>query len=161
MSAATRFHIKFQSTLPARGATTTAASTASSSLISIHAPRTGSDTPLSRLLGVVIYFNPRSPHGERRAPASGRGRRCSGISIHAPRTGSDRADEKCGNRTEISIHAPRTGSDRTFMLYFFLPSISIHAPRTGSDGNGVELENDAIFQSTLPARGATARNVRR
>ena len=133
MSAATRFHIKFQSTLPARGATTTAASTASSSLISIHAPRTGSDTPLSRLLGVVIYFNPRSPHGERRAPASGRGRRCSGISIHAPRTGSDRADEKCGNRTEISIHAPRTGSDRTFMLYFFLPSISIHAPRTGSD----------------------------
>ena len=107
------------------------------------------------------HFNPRSPHGERRAPASGRGRRCSGISIHAPRTGSDRADEKCGNRTEISIHAPRTGSDRTFMLYFFLPSISIHAPRTGSDGNGVELENDAIFQSTLPARGATARNVRR
>ena len=33
----------FQSTLPARGATTTAASTASSALISIHAPRTGSD----------------------------------------------------------------------------------------------------------------------
>ena len=35
------------------------------------------------------HFNPRSPHGERRAPASGRGRRCSGISTHAPRTGSD------------------------------------------------------------------------
>ena len=60
------FSVKFQSTIPARGAT-----------------RTRGFQALSR-----CNFNPRSPHGERPAfPA----RRCSflSISIHAPRTGSD------------------------------------------------------------------------
>ena len=59
----------------------------------------------------------------------------------------------------ISIHAPRTGSDAFGgLMTDGVKRISIHAPRTGSDlGNGVELENDAIFQSTLPARGATRR----
>ena len=57
----------------------------------------------------------------------------------------------------ISIHAPRTGSDAT-------PAagappeqvISIHAPRTGSDvGNLRRADSALLFQSTLPARGAT------
>ena len=35
--------------------------------ISIHAPRTGSDDlPLITLYIHFVYFNPRSPHGERR-----------------------------------------------------------------------------------------------
>ena len=35
--------------------------------------------------------------------------------------------------------------------------ISIHAPRTGSDENNLDLTIDyGVFQSTLPARGATA-----
>ena len=57
-------------------------------LISIHAPRTGSDR--CRAVRKVGYL----------------------ISIHAPRTGSDR-DWKRGaeNPERISIHAPRTGSD--------------------------------------------------
>ena len=34
--------------------------------------------------------------------------------------------------------------------------ISIHAPRTGSDGAGAEMKYQRdVFQSTLPARGAT------
>ena len=33
--------------------------------ISTHAPRTGSDPPIFRGQAVLIYFNPRSPHGER------------------------------------------------------------------------------------------------
>ena len=57
------------------------------------------------------------------------------ISIHAPRTGSDRAVPGDVQRAGgISIHAPRTGSDE-------MPSSSIWAM--------------PLFQSTLPARGAT------
>ena len=35
-------------------------------LISIHAPRTGSDKQNAWRKGRKSYFNPRSPHGERR-----------------------------------------------------------------------------------------------
>ena len=36
------------------------------SRISIHAPRTGSDPNAFCTLRMQSYFNPRSPHGERR-----------------------------------------------------------------------------------------------
>ena len=57
----------------------------------------------------------------------------------------------------ISIHAPRTGSDQGVMMVVRkLQDISIHAPRTGSDmspsARGCQTN---VFQSTLPARGAT------
>ena len=58
--------ITFQSTLPARGATTRDLITADSDEISIHAPRTGSD----------VRETPRTCDA-------------GAISIHAPRTGSD------------------------------------------------------------------------
>ena len=57
--------ILFQSTLPARGATPVAAHQRVALLISIHAPRTGSDRTRRRLLRQDTHFNPRSPHGER------------------------------------------------------------------------------------------------
>ena len=84
-----------------------------------------------------------------------------------------------GGTQKISIHAPRTGSNRTSSSIFpgrphFNPRsphgerrkvlanwdndliISIHAPRTGSDRNmAVRAYPEKIFQSTLPARGAT------
>ena len=51
----------FQSTLPVRGATKTLFNFITTLLISIHAPREGSDVPLV-LLGLFgIDFNPRSP----------------------------------------------------------------------------------------------------
>ena len=43
--------------------------------ISIHAPRTGSDAPSASIFSAIAYFNPRSPHGERRR---GCGSRCRG-----------------------------------------------------------------------------------
>ena len=57
-------------------------------MISIHAPRTGSDAygALQLVAGAII-------------------------SIHAPRTGSDKHPIRFINSTDISIHAPRTGSD--------------------------------------------------
>ena len=106
--------------------------TAASYNISIHAPRTGSDSAApttykapstfqstlpargatrTRGFGCRFHrnFNPRSPHGERRRFPSLRTRR--GISIHAPRTGSDLDQDICDALEAISIHAPRTGSD--------------------------------------------------
>ena len=101
--------------------------------ISIHAPRTGSDTSSPASCCRRCHFNPRSPHGERQRLvalilADGV------ISIHAPRTGSDGRTRRADREHLISIHAPRTGSD-------WIP-VSEQIP-------------EAEFQSTLPARGAT------
>ena len=80
---------RFQSTLPARGATSVVG---------------GSNC-------FQNDFNPRSPHGERHI-SSYITQVCIYISIHAPRTGSDLLGIGIGGSiTGISIHAPRTGSD--------------------------------------------------
>ena len=55
----------FQSTLPARGAIKVSGQAALRQRISIHAPRTGSDTVGLPCPLAYRYFNPRSPHGER------------------------------------------------------------------------------------------------
>ena len=190
----------FQSTLPARGATSNAASLSCGICISIHAPRTGSDAAIWGIFQPFLYFNPRSPHGERLAPATANGwtayfnprsphgerpfmfcctAGCRGISIHAPRTGSDVGADQAVRVEAISIHAPRTGSDQAHQHHQAQERISIHAPRTGSDADQARpLGSFAIsihaprtgsdtlvqslasllseFQSTLPARGATA-----
>ena len=79
---------RFQSTLPARGATSGVGDPLFNWRISIHAPRTGSD--LRRWCSIIIasYFNPRSPHGERPIICFN-SLMPDAISIHAPRTGSD------------------------------------------------------------------------
>ena len=64
--------------------------------------------------------------------------------------------QDCHNK--ISIHAPREGGDHSRHRTTGATSISIHAPREGGD-LGVELKWVAVpseFQSTPPARGATA-----
>ena len=59
-------------------------------VISIHAPRAGSDpTALATPFDRLVHFNPRSPCGERRVRVVG-GKPVFYISIHAPRAGSDR-----------------------------------------------------------------------
>ena len=103
-------------------------------MISIHAPRMGSDYPITITpLGISAFqstlpgwgatrrhnhggqtrgdFNPRSPDGERRAVSLSDTPPCD-ISIHAPRMGSDRSRRRYGRTVDwISIHAPRMGSD--------------------------------------------------
>ena len=175
--------VVFQSTLPARGATTSISSTSSTSKISIHAPRTGSDRGLRPRDVRLAHFNPRSPHGERHIaeiiitvwvlfqstlPARGAtppkhgSTRIPGISIHAPRTGSDR-DWKRGaeNPERISIHAPRTGSDDISAIakdkYNQFQST---LPARGATDAGTKRGTSGQFQSTLPARGATMADVR-
>ena len=172
--------IIFQSTLPARGATELRHNDGvTESMISIHAPRTGSDLHGSRRRNGASYFNPRSPHGERQInPATMNGSQ--GISIHAPRTGSDTCGKRRNARVDYfnprSPHGERLESIDAIIGYL---DISIHAPRTGSDFSSSRIvlissnfnprsphgERPSVsstirsttkeFQSTLPARGAT------
>ncbi len=148
--------------------------------ISIHAPRTGSDRSRPDRAYHLRDFNPRSPHGERRDKGQHGLTMSDCISIHAPRTGSDKAEagrlraegvfqstlpargathisRLCSLSSPISIHAPRTGSDCADGMRFKpCEEISIHAPRTGSDLlHSCKRSYSILFQSTLPARGAT------
>ena len=147
-------------------------------MISIHAPRMGSDRADSLACSYRRDFNPRSPDGERRSfvpppcgadryfnPRSPDGERqcghfCGGhravISIHAPRMGSDYKEPADTLILEISIHAPRMGSDitadpRTKLTVQFQSTL----PGWGATLNGSEAMLRVIFQSTLPGWGAT------
>ena len=124
---------QFQSTLPLRGATIYKIIGYTATRISIHAPLTGSDFRFCSLRWLLLYFNPRSPYGER------------------PSGGIDMAVF-----ISISIHAPLTGSDPPNAQVIASSTISIHAPLTGSDFPSVARSLIVLgFQSTLPLRGAT------
>ena len=154
--------VVFQSTLPARGATPSSNGLIWVQGISIHAPRTGSDTATASVPPNRRYFNPRSPHGERPErllakkatsgyfnPRSPHGER--------PKHGSTRIPGK-----NISIHAPRTGSD---VLSDFGNNLEkafqSTLPARGATKNTSGVDIDVQFQSTLPARGATRQEARR
>ncbi len=147
----------FQSTLPTRGATAPARRFAPASVVSIHAPHTGSDVhdandrvtrdmfqstlptrgatvTCARRCCPSSCFNPRSPHGERLLVGDSSPGSRQSFNPRSPH------GERLGRRTvhaaggQVSIHAPHTGSDTTA-----IPDDGIYA----------------VFQSTLPTRGAT------
>ena len=124
----------FQSTLPARGATgCNHCISREHNRISIHAPRTGSDLSHVALLLRLYYFNPRSPHGERPCPIAVACGKNAFQSTLPARGATERHCSSC-SMVDISIHAPRTGSDWMRIRYNkSTVNISIHAPRTGSD----------------------------
>ena len=150
---------RFQSTPPARGATSPKAAWRWWRAISIHAPREGGDHD-----------------------GSGNGLGIGKISIHAPREGGDGNTGKNAGKIQISIHAPREGGDsHTYSGQTRIANISIHAPREGGDRyrhQAAVLGGDfnprpprggrpfgccgnrccCRFQSTPPARGATGQN---
>ena len=123
--------------------------------ISTHAPRTGSDAYYSYNFMERWYFNPRSPHGERRERMEAWFANV-GISTHAPRTGSDFSwgcTSNCmGYFNPRSPHGERHKFKSPNANYHI---ISTHAPRTGSDPLGYGEGVNQLFQPTLPARGAT------
>ena len=97
----------FQSTLPARGATAEERGGARSVVISIHAPREGSDCQHDNYNCPDRHFNPRSPRGERLDVDFDEYRRKS-ISIHAPREGSDASTfRQCCKRRYFNPRSPR------------------------------------------------------
>ena len=111
-----RYWLRFQSTLPARGATAACrckfckTCKFQSTLPARGATGAGQGRPVH----YAGDFNPRSPRGERPGACAD----------HSPKAG-------------ISIHAPREGSDGLCRMQCFIQNhifqISIHAPREGSD----------------------------
>ena len=79
-------------------------------VISIHAPRPGSDL----LQHIINQF-------------------CRCISIHAPRTGSDMKAQRGGATWSFQSTLPARGATQYRTSVVLYKCISIHAPRTGSD----------------------------
>jgi len=169
----------FQSTLPARGATRVSCSRLCRPLVSIHAPRAGSDHHANPPIDWSRSFNPRSPRGER-PPARRQHSPIGSVSIHAPRAGSDagllefvppsagfnprspRGERHQHDKVEIikatfQSTLPARGATRFQCRCCGWLTVSIHAPRAGSDANSSpRAKTPSWFQSTLPARGATS-----
>ena len=123
----------FQSTLPAWGATYILSFVVHHHIISIHAPRMGSDIFRSTLRHISGYFNPRSPHGERQklhvllhgaiqfqSTLPAWGATLSMVKLFSvfsrfqstlPAWGATEVPPIISVRYYISIHAPRMGSD--------------------------------------------------
>ena len=78
--------------------------------------------------------------------------------IHAPREGCDGYDGRVGMYVEISIHAPREGCDS---FHTHCPSASFsrfqstHPARGATAAMCLSAARPSIFQSTHPVRGAT------
>ena len=170
---------EFQSTPPVRGATSSTCLTITAAanfnprppcgerrggtdlqrlgvVISIHAPRAGSDVVVDLGADTFLYFNPRPPCGERRAPAALSWPRCI-ISIHAPRAGSDQAPGQGQYLAGISIHAPRAGSDPSVPICIYIPPNFNPRPPCGERplAGCTPIITIKGFQSTPPVRGAT------
>ena len=79
------------------------------------------------------------------------------ISIHTPREGSDFNPHKGGIfYGDFNPHSPRGERHNRAAGGPPEEKISIHTPREGSDDiSALNIELDGLFQSTLPARGAT------
>ena len=102
-------------------------------IISIHAPRVGSDTQVTH--GVVHTV----------------------ISIHAPRVGSDLNPIKFpAHFCPISIHAPRVGSDLQIGAHRHIQrGFQSTLPVWGATVATALCMITSVFQSTLPVWGAT------
>ena len=145
----------FQSTLPARGATESAIIPDDFREISIHTPREGSDSFRGAYIWRLTDFNPHSPRGERPLPSA------RWIFVHQfqstlPARGATISAIQDYFTELISIHTPREGSDRPFIshhlqIIYFNP----HSPRGERLCLRLHLQYLRVFQSTLPARGAT------
>ena len=147
--------ITFPSTLPVRGATIGDILTRLAALISIHAPRAGSDISFSFLLTGKIYFNPRSPCGERRVCRSLTAKRFTFQST-LPVRGATCDIQYLKLTAFISIHAPRAGSD-LYCIYFsgYQPHFNPRSPCGERRRLSLLCNSRSKFQSTLPVRGAT------
>ena len=145
--------------------------------ISIPPPREGSDLRRKFLRTLSENFNPHSPRGERRFRSSHL-RRLRSISIHTPREGSDPTQSLLKSaKRYFNPHSPR--GERLFAVlcrsfdFNFNPHsprgerpderrtwqrqchFNPHSPRGERRASPWGSTLLTIFQSTLPARGAT------
>mgnify|MGYP006914562963 CR=1 FL=1 len=101
-------------------------------LISIHAPRTGSDVCHVVRQPAAQYFNPRSPHGERQHDAQG-GVSASAFQSTLPARGATQSVDQYTIHKPFQSTLPARGATNPGVQRPPGGCISIHAPRTGSD----------------------------
>ena len=124
---------RFQSTPPARGATSHTYMVGFKREFQSTPPARGATRRPGAGVQELLYFNPRPPRGGRlkfmvSSPVQ------PVISIHAPREGGDPGFSALPGFYNISIHAPREGGDTpTGSGPLPCANISIHAPREGGD----------------------------
>ena len=151
----------FQSTLPVGGATILQGALFHFVIISIHAPRGGSDLIAGCAVSFCLYFNPRSPWGERPSRL-----------IISDALLSFQSTLPVGGATDsiripsvsmtISIHAPRGGSDRRSYRFPSMPrDFNPRSPWGERPGQNGYMTVPFSFQSTLPVGGATGCGSRR
>ena len=145
---------EFQSTLPARGATNIRGNWLALVGISIHAPRTGSDSTRVGRKEKHKDFNPRSPHGERPVglPCPLAYRYFNPRSPHGERRSAAVYDAVQPHFNPRSPHGERPHSPTVGMRRENFNPRSPHGERRNAMKYLHELKE---FQSTLPARGAT------
>ena len=146
---------KFQSTLPAWGATAAYYDFVRSLEFQSTLPAWGA-TSTSHIFSSFRNFNPRSPHGERQEIYA-QGTDKDDISIHAPRMGSDTLHSvrplvvvtfqstlpawgatflghiSCNISTNFNPRSPHGERQSLDVWHLSQKFISIHAPRMGSD----------------------------
>ena len=148
-------------------------------MISIHAPREGSDVSHAPQVGNGFHFYPRSPRGERPGLRAGPlslqeflstlpARGATGLLLPLllgfrdfyPRSPRGERLKTCSYVAKYVIFLstlPARGATFVLVVVVQWIFISIHAPREGSDVGAVYVAIVcALFLSTLPARGATA-----
>ena len=168
---------RFQSTLPAWGATLNQIPIFAHPLISIHAPRMGSDLLVHVTMDIADIqfqstlpawgatevtlrslstsnFNPRSPHGERPGPGY-QLLRCIHFNPRSPH--GERHNTMAGRCRWIHFNPrsphgerPRKALTQTVMGYF-----NPRSPHGERLTDSVKAKRPQTFQSTLPAWGAT------
>ena len=124
-------------------------------LISIHAPCTGSDARDKRLNCGIPHFNPRSLHGERHTPA------CTTLCfVHFnPRSlhGERRPGRTAPTKMQSHFNPRSLHGERRLRLQLVNPRSQFQStlPARGATASTAKRSYRSPFQSTLPARGAT------
>ena len=147
-------------------------------IISIHAPRTGSDFSSSRIVLISSNFNPRSPHGERPATPNAI---VSMVTFQStlPARGATQSSTFITHLSAFQSTLPARGATRFSMLAdttfkHFNPrsphgerqqtvwkhsdirrNFNPRSPHGERPRQYIAILAECAFQSTLPARGAT------
>ena len=146
--------LTFQSTLPAWGETPCSRRPARRGSISIHSPRMGRDSRARPRSWPMRYFNPLSPHGERRGHCGEVPRvfYFNPLSPHGERPFPSDQFNAADNFNPLSPHGERpirnTGEQWRNSFQSTLPAWGETTPLT-------VISSSPTFQSTLPAWGET------
>ena len=137
--------------------------TAEEVLISIHAPREGSDDVFPSRVRVVKRISIHAPREGSDEQLTGGVETLFKISIHAPREGSDAArPHNCRKRPRFLSTLPARGATRRRSfggsLWLFLSTLPARGATLPTSFSMFEA---LAFLSTLPARGATRSERRR